>query len=422
MGSFTFQSCCLLTAATLLTACSQAETPVRGARAESLAVTCIDRLLLSAPAPLEFAASDAKYGGTHSFPGIDDLGARGVRFADNKLTESHITSDKEFREIEADVRNTLTTPTQFASHAAEIRDNMEFWKELSKSGDAELRARVPEKLETLRAELAASKAARSDVGAINIRDKAAFAFRDRRSFKFGFYAFDKRVRIWEGEIPENLKSSYAEVEAQYLSLRSRYVVRAASEVPSDRGFCTPHGIILDAVGEAPERNTRTDVMFRSVKYPNLIFRITVEPATTNGKDIHTEPNLGADRANLHLVGIEKRYGPERVSILGANGSVLGYSYGQNCSKTSCRPADQLYEFEAKTYGKAGSEYRPYLTLHMIAATSDEYKSGWPELPDAPDHNKVMRPGLKGKVPPPYEEGKRIFLQVLQSLRSKDDPP
>ncbi|QYF92758.1 hypothetical protein KY495_18805 [Massilia sp. PAMC28688] len=307
-----------------------------------------------------------------------------MRFADNELTETQITSVKEFREIEAYVRNTLTTPKQFSSHAAQISRGIAYSQKLSKSTDVNLRADALEELKVLRAELAANKAARSDVGAISTPDKAAFAYRDGRAYKFGFFASDdKRVRIWEGEIPENSKATNAVVEAQYRLWRSRYVVRAATEVGSERGFCTPHGIILDAERVAAERNTRTDLMFRSVKYPNLIFRLTVEPATTSGKDIHTEPNLGADRANLHLVGIEKKFGPKRVSILGANGSVLGYSYGRNCSETSCRPADQLYEFEAKTYGQAGKEYRPYLTLHMIAATSDEYKTGWPELPDAP---------------------------------------
>jgi hypothetical protein len=159
------------------------------------------------------------------------------------------------------------------------------------------------------------------------------------------------------------------------------------------------------------------IPFRSSKYPNLIFRLTVTPASSGIKEnIQSLPNMNADRADLHLVGINKRYGPHAVNMLGAPGRSTGYAYGDNCSKTSCRPADQAYEMEAETFGTPGRPDQPNLILHMIAATSDDYKSRLPAVPGADSYNKPSRPSLKGTVPPPFEEGKKIFEQVLRSIR------
>jgi hypothetical protein len=207
-------------------------------------------------------------------------------------------------------------------------------------------------------------------------------------------------------------------EAAILDLRRFQEIfhrRAPTEIPTTPGYCTTHGFIDEAA--KPEPETSMEIPFRSSKYPNLIFRLTVVPADPDRqKSIQALPNMNADRADLHLVGITKHYGPHAVDILGTPGRSVGYAYGDNCSSTSCRPADQAYEMEAETFGTPGRPDQPNLILHMIAATSDDYKLKLPAVPGYDGYNKPDRPSLSGKVPPPFEEGKAIFEQVLRSIR------
>lgn len=108
--------------------------------------------------------------------------------------------------------------------------------------------------------------------------------------------------------------------------------------------------------------TTTEVMFRSASYPDLILTLKVHPAdASNGSNIQKEPKMGQDHADLHLVGIKSRFGPIAETILGSPGRTVGYSFGDNCSATSCRPADQAYEIEAETCGEPGSIDRSHLT-------------------------------------------------------------
>jgi hypothetical protein len=119
---------------------------------------------------------------------------------------------------------------------------------------------------------------------------------------------------------------------------------------------------------------------------------------------------------LDVIGVKGNYGPLAVNILGTPGRSVGFEYGPNCSRTSCRPVDQAYEFEAETFGELGRPDQPNLTLYMIAAASDDYKLKRTPQPDEPSYNTPSRPALSGHVPPPFEEGTKIFEQVLGSIR------
>jgi hypothetical protein len=149
----------------------------------------------------------------------------------------------------------------------------------------------------------------------------------------------------------------------------------------------------------------------------LIFRLNVVPTDSSAKkNIQDMPNMNSEKSHLHLIGIKGKYGPVAETILGAPGRSFGYEYGPNCSSTSCRPADQAYEIEAETFGEPGRPDRPHLILHMTAVTSDDYRLKLPVEPRDPMYNKPTRPALSGHIPPPFDEGKKIFEQVLRSIR------
>jgi hypothetical protein len=126
--------------------------------------------------------------------------------------------------------------------------------------------------------------------------------------------------------------------------------------------------------------------------------------------------MDADRAPLDVIGIKGNYGPIAVNILGAPGRSVGFEYGPNCSRTSCRPADQAYAIEAETFGELDRPDQPHLVLRMTGATSDDYKLKRSRQPDEPSYNRPSRPALSGHVPPPFDESTKIFEQVLRSIR------
>ena len=67
-----------------------------------------------------------------------------------------------------------------------------------------------------------------------------------------------------------------------------------------------------------------------------------------------------------------------------------------------------YEFEAEVMGVPGQTDRPHIKLQMGAALAD--------APDLRKGQEPIRPALKGQVPPSFEEGLKIFEEVVKSVR------
>jgi hypothetical protein len=196
-------------------------------------------------------------------------------------------------------------------------------------------------------------------------------------------------------------------------MRKTYHPRAPTDIPATPGFCTYYGFI-DEPRQA-EMNVHMRVPIQIKQYPNLILALEMEPANSDGpRDIQKLPSMDTAHNALDKIGVKRTHGPKALQILGTPGRSYAQEYGDNCSSTSCRPADQAYDMEARTFGNPDRADQPQLLLHMTAATSDDYKLKRPAEPKG--YNVPDRPALSGHVPPPFEVGRDIFDQVLRSIR------
>lgn len=255
-------------------------------------------------------------------------------------------------------------------------------------------------------------------GVATTLDKNEFAIRSTGdSYSVGYWdPRDQRIRTFKGPL-SNLSPENPEAAARELRRwRADYQARLPTEIPTKPGFCTSFGFLAESNGTTAEAQAK--VAFRLKEHPNLLFFLSTKPSTARGAiSILDVPGLAIDKAELDLIGIKARHGSDKVQILGSPGRVYAQEYGPNCaSKDDCRPADQAYEIHAETFGEAGRLDRPHLTLYMVAANSDEYKTKRKAEPDNPSYNTPQRAALKGHVPPPYKVGREIFDHVLRSIR------
>lgn len=377
---------------------------------------CMDRFLIDVPATVQMGAADAEYQSVYGFDGIHDLGGKGISFGNVAISETMPTTAQGYKDIYDGVNARTKTPEDYAAWIKEQEEEIRYKTKRTLTGtDSAIQAAKLRLAESIR-DLETSRYGFKVSGKAKLPDEQAFAFRRGTEYSLGYFdAADQRVRVFEGVI-SNLQLESPEAAAfEYRRFRRIYHRRAPTDIPTTPGFCTAFGTIDEPA--RPEHNTSLKLPFRSLKYPNLIFVLTIEPADPDEKkNIQKMPRMNADGADLHLVGVKGRYGPVAENILGTPGRSYGREYGPNCSETSCRPADQAYEIEAETYGEPGRPEQPHLILHMIAATSDDYKRQLPAIPNNDSYNKPARPALSGHVAPPFDEGKKIFEQVLRSIR------
>lgn len=261
-------------------------------------------------------------------------------------------------------------------------------------------------------------------------EENAFAFRRNNDYSVGYFdAVDKRVRVLDishREADPKLPEAAANV---YRRLTTIYHRRAPTDIPTGPGYCTGHGFIDEPAGK-PEPNTELNLPFRSLKYPNLVFILSVTSANPNGprdvkqldnpnvvtaKDIKDMKGMGALGAVLSLGRIKKTYGPKPTEMAGQPARILGREYhhkGQMDGQGGGVGA--AYEFEAQVLGEPGRTDRPAIKLQMAAALPDADKR-------APGVD-ISRPALKGHQPPPYDEGLRIFQEVVKSVRVRPVVP
>ena len=407
-----------------LTGCSKAEVGVElrpvSAPPTGWKSVCLDRFVFDFPPEIEMGSTEVFYRGAAGFSGIDDIGGGGVRWDGVKIYESIPTNEAGYTQAFHGAANTVGSANDFAAVIREQEGKIARRTLATKSGTAEERAAAKERVTNGKKDLAQSHYDLKVSGRAILKQPQAFAFRSGPRYSLGYLdPADRRVRLFEGAITHTEIVSPEAAGAEFERFQKLYARRLPTDIPSKPGYCTAFGFLDESDGR--KADSVITMPFRSLKYPNLIFLLSVESADKEPKNIQELPNMDAYGAKLHMVGVKGSYGPVAETIAGSPGRSYGQGYGPNCSETSCRPADQAYEIEAETYGKAGSDH-PRIVLRMIAATSDDYRLKLPAVPGDPRYNKPARPALSGKVPPTFKEGQQIFEQVLRSLRARPTTP
>lgn len=378
---------------------------------------CIDRYLLDLPETIDMGAVPARYKAAYQFEGTP-FGASGPSYAGNKISETVPTEINSYKNIYYSVKKKLISNERYGESIKRIQSDFLEWKKLVGKNDGDMTEAIRNTKNIADKKISNLRYLQKVSGEIPLGDKNSFAIRQADEFSIAYYdPLDKRVRMVEGKIGGDLAQSPAAVAEKFIEFKKVYERRLPTEIPTKPGFCTNFGFLSES--NFSESNTNTEMVFRSKKYPNLIFQLLIEPAEVRSvQNIQKLPHMDAENAKLDLIGIKKAHGPIPVQILGAPGRVFGQEYGDNCSATSCRPADQLYDFEAETFGEPGRPDRPHLILNMKAATADDYRLKLPPQENEPSYNTPTKPALSGTVPPPFAEGKLIFEQVLRSIRAR----
>lgn len=378
---------------------------------------CVDRVLVDVPETVEIGATRAIYNGAYRFDGIEGANGWGeLSWGNVAISETVPTTEEGYMSVYHGVRGTVISSPEHKGKFEEEEEDIEHWTMRAKSGTPGEIASAKNILLKKKMALEASRHGFRVSGETKLADPHAFAFRRSDEFSTGYLdTVDQRIRTFDGKRVSHLELESPEAAAEeYRRFRRIYHRRLPTDIPTTPGYCTAFGVIDEPGG--PEPKTSLRLPFRSLKYPNLIFVLTLSPAEAgDNKNIQKVPNMGID-GQMQLLGGKNDFGPVKETILGAPGRTFGLEYGPNCSATSCRPADQAYEIEAETYGVAGRPDQPHLILHLTAATSDDYRLKLPAQPDDPSYNTPSRPALSGKVPPPFKEGKKIFAEVLHSIR------
>jgi len=376
---------------------------------------CVDRFLFDVPKPLELSAASPKYKGGHSLEGME-FGSDGVHYAGYELFETTPTDLSRFSEIYRASKKSLMSAADYKNGIKHVQDDFVFMSDVAKRNGGDANAAIRNFKEISDDNISKLRYGLKVSGEKFLKKEKTFFVRREDEFTVGYYdSTDNRARIIEGVISKNAEPSPQAAYALLEEFRGNYQKRSTLEVPNIPGFCTNFGFIRE--NKKPEDKSRTEILFHSRTYPGLVFKLLIEPSRQRGhQNIQDLPKMDSDNARLHLVGVRKIHGPVPTTISGSPGRIMAHEYGDNCSKYSCRPADQAYDLEAETFGEPGRLDRPHIILNMTAATPDDYRLKLPAQPNEPSYNQSIRPALSGKVPPPFAEGKAIFEQVLRSIR------
>lgn len=374
---------------------SQAQAPAGYARIFDWSSICLGALALDLPNPVAMAdASTNHYSGYGFDPGIMGAATARQRWVSVALQETSEASLQDLQDIRDLVAFNNTNATR---RAREIEPHR-----VDRSGEASLGV------------------------------KGAYGFNLGGAFDIGYFdPFDKRIRLFEGSTEKGDQATVKDIQVKYKELRTLYRARLPETVPTEPGICTPFGFFKDPPS-GPVMDYSIDVPVRSLKYPSLIFFVTIRPADENApKDVKDLPDpnhvtmddikslkgMGAVGALAAFGGIKRTVGPEPVILAGQPGRLLAREYHHKDSLTTSS-SGAAYEMQADVVGVQGRRDMPAITIKMAAALPDPDPLPPPTQGSFGEvhHYKPKRPALKGVKTPPFEEGMAYFKQVLASVR------
>jgi hypothetical protein len=376
---------------------------------------CLGRFLIDLPPSAELGATKAEYDEIYRFKGITTGSAWGsLRYGEVEIAETVPSGIADLEEVRLGAKAKVISPEVFKKLIAAREEDVAYVADRMSKSSAEDAVADAGLLGREKRALAAVIYNSKVSGEAKLDDRHGFAIRMGPRYIVGFLdSLDQRVRTFSSDRITSKIDSVLGAAEEYQRMRKTYHSRAPTDIPTGPGFCTYYGFI-DEPGQA-EANVQMRVPIQIKQYPNLILALDMEPAHPDSpKNIQKFPNMDTAHNALDKIGVKRTHGPKAEQILGTPGRSYAQEYGDNCSSTSCRPADQAYDMEARTFGEPGRIDRPKLILHMTAATSDDYKLKRPAQPQG--YNVPDRPALSGHVPPPFEVGQEIFEQVLLSIR------
>lgn len=271
---------------------------------------------------------------------------------------------------------------------------------------------------------------RSGEAALGVSE--AYGFNLGGAFDIGYLdPFDKRIRLFEGGTGKGEQATVGDIRSKYKEIRALYTARLPQTLPTESGICTPFGFFKDPPS-GPVTDYSIDVPVRSLKYPSLIFFVTIKPPDANApKDVSELPDpnrltmddikslkgMGAIAALAAMGGIKRTVGPEPIVVAGQPGRILAREYHHEGSLTTSS-SGAAYEMQADVVGVQGRPDMPAITIKMAAALPDPDPVPPPTLGSFGQihHYEVKRPALKGVKTPPFDEGMAYFKQVLASVR------
>ena len=406
-----------------MTACSQSSSVRSG---EQWQPVCLDRFVIEVPPSVEVGASNVVYQGGYNFPGVKSIGATGIKWNGVTLDETHATNEQGL-----EIFHTVAIRRVGDSESLEkaIKSYEERIRSLTESRDREKpegRSFIQDVIDGKKRDLAGTLHSYKVSGFASVDTSDAFAMRDDDGYKIGYLdPTDHRVRYFEGQLsPSEAAIESPEAAAQeYERFRRIYHRREVIDIPTGPGYCTAHGFIDEPADYKPQEGDALNLPFRSLKYPNLVFILIVDSANPNRprnameqenpnvvttKDLQNLKGMAAAGALAALGQIKRTYGPKRIEMAGQSGGRLyGREYHNKGYLEENGPAT-AYEFEAEVMGVPGQTDRPHIKLQMGAALAD--------APDLRKGQEPIRPALKGQVPPSFEEGLKIFEEVVKSVR------
>lgn len=378
---------------------------------------CLGRFLIDLPSSAELGATKAKYEGAYGFDGINTGSSWGtLRYGEIKITETVPTGKAGFDKVRLGWQVRITSPEGFKELIQSRKEDLAYVVDRMAKSSPQNSALDAALLEDEKKALSDTIYSAKVTGEAKLDDRNGFAIRSGNRYMLGFLdPADQRVRTFQSERITSKIDSVQGAAEEYARMRERYHTRLPTDIPSGPGFCTYYGFIDEPLHAEPNVKMRVPIQIK--QYPNLILALEIEPADPHGApDIQKFPSMDTAHNALDKIGVKRTHGPTAVQILGTPGRSYAQEYGDNCSSTSCRPASQAYDMEARTFGDPNRLDRPRLMLHMTAALPDDYKL---KLPSVPKGNNVPdRPALSGHMPPPYKIGQDIFEQVLRSIRPR----
>jgi hypothetical protein len=411
---------CLIASAVFLLSCSkngqsQERYATDYARPADWKTVCIGRFLIDLPQSAQLGATDTKYKAIYGFKGINTGNAGGrLHYGDVQIRETIPATKADLERIHMAARAEAGSPEVYKKLLRARQEDVKYILDRMASSSAEEAGGYKNELQDRKDAVAEVIFNSKTSGEAKIGDPNGFAVRFGSAYGLGFFdPRDQRIRTFRTESFASKKDTVDVVAEEYRRIHESYHTRSPTDIPTTPGFCTYYGFIDEPV--QAEANVQMRVPIQIKQYPNLILSLDIEPTEPDApKSIQKFPNMDAGRNVLDKIGVKRTHGPKAEQILGTPGRSYAQEYGDNCSSTSCRPADQAYDMEARTFGEAGRVDRPRLILHMTAAASDDYKLKRPAEPKG--YNVPDRPSLSGHVPPPFEVGQEIFTQVLRSIR------